>query len=163
MTPAAPAGDSMAQSSRGSLRHVFEVMSGGDVRIEHAGLTAAIAVEFDRRGNLYVLEMATGNIQRPPFLQPGTGRVLRFSRSGRVQTVVRGLTFPTGMTFGPDGMLYISNKGANQLRQREIVRPLIPSAHYDDYAVQFLAGSSDRVVREPPNRRWPLRPRATER
>jgi hypothetical protein len=112
--------------------HVFEVMSGGDVRIEHAGLTAAIAMEFDRRGNLYVLEMATGNIQVPPFLRPGTGRVLRFNRSGRVETVVRGLTFPTAMTFGPDGMLYISNKGANQPPgSGEIVRARIRSARYD--------------------------------
>jgi hypothetical protein len=94
--------------------HVFEVMTGGDVRIEHAGLTAAIWLAFDRHGSLYVLEFATGNLQRPPFLLPGTGRVVRIGRSGRAQTVVTGLTFPTAMAFGPDGMLYISNKGANQ-------------------------------------------------
>ena len=113
--------------------HVFEVMNGGDVRIEHAGLTAAIGLTFDRRGSLYVLEMATGNLQGPPFLLPGTGRVLRIGRSGRAQTVVTGLTFPTAMTFGADDMLYISNKGSNlPPGSGEIVRVRARGAHDDD-------------------------------
>jgi len=30
---------------------------------------------------------------------------------GSLTTVATGLTFPTGMTFGPDGALYVSNNG----------------------------------------------------
>jgi hypothetical protein len=38
--------------------------------------------------------------------------VVRLSRDGRQRsTIVNGLFLPTGMTFGPDGNLYISNVG----------------------------------------------------
>lgn len=36
---------------------------------------------------------------------------MRISASGQLKVVVDGLTFPTAMTFGPDGRLYISNRG----------------------------------------------------
>jgi hypothetical protein len=32
-------------------------------------------------------------------------------RNGDVETVVSGLMFPTGMTMGPDGALYVSVNG----------------------------------------------------
>src|ERR1700751_475934 len=42
---------------------------------------------------------------------PGTGAIVRVNRHGPPETVVSGLTFPTGMTVGPDGAFYISNQG----------------------------------------------------
>ena len=43
---------------------------------------------------------------------PNTGSVVRLSREGSKRTtIVSGLFFPTAMTFGPEGDLYISNVG----------------------------------------------------
>lgn len=42
---------------------------------------------------------------------PSTGDIVSIDLSGHRETVVSGLDFPTGMTFGRDGNLYISNKG----------------------------------------------------
>jgi hypothetical protein len=36
---------------------------------------------------------------------------VRVSHSGSLETIASGLTFPTAMTFGPDGNLYVSNNG----------------------------------------------------
>jgi hypothetical protein len=47
---------------------------------------------------------------RPPII-PRTRRVVRVRRSGALEPVVAGLMFPTAMTFGPGGNLYISNFG----------------------------------------------------
>ncbi|PYU89319.1 MAG: hypothetical protein DMG08_21930 [Acidobacteria bacterium] len=64
--------------------------------------------EFDN--GLYVLESMTA----PGFPGPeqfGTGRIVRIEHSGAQRTIASGLTFPTAMTFGPDGALYVSNIG----------------------------------------------------
>jgi hypothetical protein len=37
--------------------------------------------------------------------------VRRVGRSGELETIYSGLSFPTAMTFGPDGALYVSNLG----------------------------------------------------
>ncbi len=60
-----------------------------------------------RNGKLYVLEMS--NLLNGPA--PGTGDIVSIDRFGRKKTVASGLDFPTGMTFGRDGNLYVSNKG----------------------------------------------------
>lgn len=43
---------------------------------------------------------------------PGAGAVVRLAASGGRQVVGSGLTFPTVMTFGPDGVLYVSAHGS---------------------------------------------------
>jgi sugar lactone lactonase YvrE len=63
-----------------------------------------LGVAFDQSGALYVLENTTNN----PFPTPGTGDIVRVDQSGARQIMVSGLNFPTGMTFGPDGKLYVS-------------------------------------------------------
>jgi hypothetical protein len=42
----------------------------------------------------------------------GAGLQGEFKNSGEIEDVVTGLVVPTGMTFGPDGRLYVSNLGA---------------------------------------------------
>jgi len=45
---------------------------------------------------------------------PSTGRLIRFSADGQNRVVIdtgKSLSFPTAMTFGPDGALYVSNMG----------------------------------------------------
>lgn len=76
-----------------------------------AGFTTVVAVDFGPDGLPYALELsampdASGNPT------PGMGKVVRVLRSGAIEDVVTGLSVPTGMTFGPDGYLYISNFGA---------------------------------------------------
>jgi hypothetical protein len=73
------------------------------------GLTAVIDLAFDHHGRLHALEM--GNGQGSGFPDPEAGRVVRVHPNGRKEVVLTGLMFPTGMTFGRDRRLYISNKG----------------------------------------------------
>ena len=43
--------------------------------------------------------------------QLGTGTIVRIDHSGEMTTIATGLSFPTAMTFGPDGALYVSHLG----------------------------------------------------
>ena len=76
-----------------------------------AGFTTVVAVDFGPDELLYALELSTAHGNPTP----GTGKVVRAKHSGEIEDVVTGLMFPTGMTFGPDGRLYVSNSGFPQL------------------------------------------------
>ncbi|HJY66076.1 MAG TPA: hypothetical protein VJ254_05075, partial [Streptosporangiaceae bacterium] len=71
------------------------------------GLTTILGLAFDNRDRMYVLE--TSNLAGAPT--PGNGDIVRIDPSGARTTIVSGLTFPTGMTMGPDGNLWVSNQG----------------------------------------------------
>jgi hypothetical protein len=61
---------------------------------------------------------------------PGTGRVVRLTEGGELEVMATGLVFPTGMAFGPDGTLYVSNfgfgfpPGAGQVVTIDVSAPL---------------------------------------
>jgi glucose/arabinose dehydrogenase len=78
----------------------------GDFQVERSGLTAVLGLAFDQHGHLFALETTT--VAGNPT--PGTGQVVEVTEDA-IKPVVTGLTFPTGMTFGPDGGLYVSHKG----------------------------------------------------
>ena len=68
-----------------------------------------MAVDFGPKdGLLYALELSDA----PGNPTPGAGKVVRVLRNGQIEEVIEGLAVPTGMTFGPEGRLYISNFGA---------------------------------------------------
>ena len=89
------------------------------------GVTTVLGLAFDGRDRLYVLESLTN----PGFPGPGqinSGRVVRIDPSGVKTVIATGLNAPGGMTFGPDGALYVSNfsfgapLGAGQVVRIEI-------------------------------------------
>jgi hypothetical protein len=73
-----------------------------------AGFTTVVAVDFGPDGLLYALELSDA----AGFPTPGAGKVVRVKHNGDIEEVITGLSVPAGMTFGPDGRLYISNFGA---------------------------------------------------
>jgi hypothetical protein len=73
-----------------------------------AGFTTVVAVDFGPDDLLYALELSDA----AGFPTLGAGKVVRVKHSGEIEEVITGLSVPTGMTFGPDGRLYISNFGA---------------------------------------------------
>ena len=86
--------------------HVYELTRNGKFKVRASGLEQVLGLAF-RRGKLYALEMST----TPGGPTPGTGAIVRVRHGGPAETVVSGLTFPTGMTVGPDGAFYVSDKG----------------------------------------------------
>jgi hypothetical protein len=58
-------------------------------------------------GKPYALEMSTSG--GGPV--PGTGAIVRVRAGHVAQTIVSGLTLPTGMTIGRDGTFYVSKHG----------------------------------------------------
>jgi hypothetical protein len=87
--------------------NIYKITPSGEVSVFAEGLTAILGVAFDTRGRMYVLETTTVAGDPTPF----TGKVIRIDRLGRQTEIASGLFFPTGMTFGQDGALYVSNVG----------------------------------------------------
>ena len=86
---------------------VWSLARNGDVAVAKGGFTTVLGLDFDSRGRMYVLETS----HAPGFPTPNTGRVVRINSDGSRTVIVDGLFFPTAMRFGPDGKLYVSNKG----------------------------------------------------
>jgi hypothetical protein len=94
--------------------NVYKIPAGGgDLEVYKSGFTAIVDIEFDNFGNLYVLEMAKNGLLAGFGFGDWTGAVKRIDKMGGVTTVAgsEDLVAPTGLTVGPDGALYISNKG----------------------------------------------------
>ena len=86
---------------------VFKVTPSGQIQLRESGLTTILGLVFDNQDRMYVLEMST--TAGDP--KPETGKIVRIQPSGQQEVLVEGLFFPTGMTYGPDGAFYVSNKG----------------------------------------------------
>ena len=89
---------------------VFKVNPGGHFTLFASGLTTVLGLAVDSRDRLYVLESMTA----PGFPGPselGTGKVIRIDTSGAQTVIATGLSFPSAMTLGPDGAVYVSNFG----------------------------------------------------
>jgi hypothetical protein len=86
---------------------VFKLTPSGQLKPWATGLTTILGLAFDGRNRMYVLETSNG----PGSPAPSSGDIVRIDPSGAQTTIVTGLTFPTGMTMGPDGALWVSNQG----------------------------------------------------
>jgi hypothetical protein len=89
-----------------------------------AGFTTIVSMKIGPDGLLYVLELSDFAADGPT---PGKGKVVRVKRSGDIEDVVTGLAVPTGMTFGPDRRLYVSNLGAAPDSAGQILRIDVPA------------------------------------
>lgn len=89
---------------------VWTLTPDGELTEYATGLTAVLGLAFDSDGRLYALETSAGGSPDAPII-PGTGRVVRLADDGSWEVIATELVFPTGMAFGDDGMLYVSNFG----------------------------------------------------
>jgi hypothetical protein len=105
--------------------NIYRVTRHGTVSIAQMGVTTALGVLFDCKGRLYVLESIT-SAGFPGPGAAGTGTIVRFDKWGVETTIATGLTFPTAMTFGPDGNLYVSNFGFGIPGSGQIVKVKVP-------------------------------------
>ncbi len=105
---------------------VIRVAPDGTVSDAWTGLTAATDVAVGPDGTLYALELATGNAPEPPYVRPGTGRVVRQAGPEALDEVTTGLDYPIAMAFGPDGGLYVAGpalggeEGAGVVRRVDV-------------------------------------------
>src|SRR5256714_6663327 len=86
--------------------HVYMLTPSNHLTVLASGLEQVLGLAF-RGGKMYALEMST----TPGGPTPGTGAIVRVRAGHPAETVVSGLVFPTGMTVGPDGAFYVSEKG----------------------------------------------------
>ena len=96
-----------------NTQSIFQITPSGHLKVVATGFSKVLGLQFDERGRMYVLETSYSATDSGPV--PGTGRLLRVEPNGEQEILIDSssnlLTFPTGMTFGPDGALYISNIG----------------------------------------------------
>jgi hypothetical protein len=86
--------------------HVYKLDRHGDLEDVATGVEKVLGLAI-RGHRLYALETST----MAGLPAPATGAIVRVRRHGPPQTIVSGLTFPTGMTVGPDGAFYVSEQG----------------------------------------------------
>ena len=91
--------------------NVLQVDRHGNATVLYSGFTSILGIERDKQGRFYVLETTTGDMGPVPK----TGDLIRIGTDGTQKVIASGLFFPTGMTLGPDGALYISNVGFGPL------------------------------------------------
>ena len=88
--------------------NVWRVVPGRAPQVYCSNFNFIIDLDFDRRGNLYVLEHTSA-----PF-PTGPGTLYRVRRDCSRTPVETGpLVNPTSVTIGPDGDAYISNRGTS--------------------------------------------------
>ena len=105
---------------------VFKMTPSGQLHEWENNLTTVLGLAYDREDRLYVLESMTAAGLPGPG-EVGTGKILRIAPSGAIDTIASGLSFPTAMTLGPDGALYVSNLGFAGPSAGQILRVTIPN------------------------------------
>lgn len=85
---------------------IYRVVPGTAPTVYRGGFTGVTDFAFGPDGSLYVLQFASG------IFLSGPGSVVRVSPDGATRTtIIDGLITPTGIVVGPDGAVYVTNKG----------------------------------------------------
>jgi len=95
---------------------VYRIGPHGRLTAYARGFTAIEDIAFDAQGRLLVLEIDQKGLDDPGFDtgSPASGAIIRVSRSGRRMTLLdTGLSYPTGLAVGRDGVLYVTNDGVS--------------------------------------------------
>ncbi len=87
---------------------VIKIDPTGHITTVWTGLTMVTGLAVTPAGDLYALEMSTGNGEKPPYVHPDSGRIVKQTGPNSLAEVVVGLDFPIAMDVGPDGALYVS-------------------------------------------------------
>jgi hypothetical protein len=90
---------------------IYQLNPAGVLPRHFGHLTSVLGIAFDHQGRLYALENTVCPTDEPCEPTPGTGAVVMVRPDGTTATIASGLMFPTGMTMGPDGALYVSVNG----------------------------------------------------
>jgi hypothetical protein len=113
-----------------NTQSVFHITPSGNLKVVATGLSKVLGIAFDGRARMYVLETSFSTTDPGP--EPATARLIRILPNGTQGVLIDGssgiLSVPAGMTFGPDGALYISNIGfgAPPIGLGQVVRVEIP-------------------------------------
>lgn len=86
---------------------VVHVSADGTVTDHWTGLTAVTDIAIAPDGTLYAAEMATNNLDEPPYLNPNSGRIVRQAGPDSVEEVATGIPYPVYLGFDRAGALYI--------------------------------------------------------
>jgi sugar lactone lactonase YvrE len=100
---------------------LYKMTPSGQITKKYDDLTTVLGLVVGARDRIYVLESMTG----PGFPGPGeigTGQIVQIDPNGTKTVIAAGFSFPTAMTMGPDGALYVSNWGFAPAGLGEIVR-----------------------------------------
>jgi hypothetical protein len=87
--------------------NIYRLDANKSIHVVVPQVTTVMSIAFDSSDRLYILEMSA--TEGGPT--PGTGKIVRYEYNGHLTDIAAGLTFPTGMAFGPDGLLYVSHLG----------------------------------------------------
>ncbi len=85
---------------------VYKITPSGNIKIDTNGFSVVTGLVFDNRARMYVLEASTDS-----EMLSTPGQIVRVDPNGHQTVLVTDLSFPTAMTLGPDGALYVSNFG----------------------------------------------------
>jgi hypothetical protein len=109
--------------------NVWRIESDGSSATVHAGgFTAIVDLAVSAAGDLYVLEIATGQSGAFPPPNPGlgNGRLIRQCQGDAPEVLLSGLVFAAGVALGPDGAAYVTNNGTSAT-SGEVLRIAAPS------------------------------------
>jgi hypothetical protein len=109
---------------------VMKVDADGRATDVWTGLTAVTAVAVGPDGTLYASELTTGpdSGTKPPFVIPGTGKIVKQTGPSSSVDVVTGLTAPDSLAFGADGGLYVGGPAIGAYHNEGMILRLDPSA-----------------------------------
>ena len=106
--------------------YIDKITPAGKVTKAVTGLTTPIDVAFAPDGTMYVLQYAAHfNAKKLRYIA-NTGGLFRIDKDGSKHAIVTNLMFPTAMTFGKDGAIYVSDFGNESNFGEGVILRVVP-------------------------------------